>query len=66
MGTVEELFIIDNWREYKYVLFDIDNVVTLTDKEHKLFHSIYGKVASPENFEEFRLNFNPSQAMEVA
>lgn len=27
---------------------------------------IYGKVANPENFEEFRLNFNPSQAMEVA
>lgn len=56
----------DNWRENKHILFDVDNVVTVTEKEHKLFHSIYGKVASPDNFEEFKLNYNPNQAMEVA
>lgn len=47
----------DNWRELNHILFDIKNVVTLTVKEHKKFHSIYGKVTTEEQFEEFRNNY---------
>lgn len=49
----------DNWRNNKNILFDIDNdnVVTLTEKEHKKFHSIYGKVTTKEHFEEFKSRY---------
>lgn len=47
----------ENWRDYKEILFDIENVVTMTQKEHKSFHSKYGKVTTQEMFEEFKNNY---------
>ena len=44
----------DNWINLKDILFDLNNAVTLTKKEHDKFHSQYGKVTIPEQFEEFR------------
>ena len=43
----------DNWRDYADVLFNLDNAVTLKDSEHKAFHSQYGKVTTPEQFQEY-------------
>jgi len=47
----------DNWRDYLELLYDIDNVVTLLESEHILFHTKYGKAASQEKFEEFKNNY---------
>jgi len=44
----------DNWINFKDVLFDLDNALTLTEKEHNKFHSIYGKITTTEQFEQFR------------
>lgn len=43
----------DNWRNFKPILFDIGNVVTLTRKEHKRFHSLFGKNAGAKEFCKF-------------
>ena len=48
----------DNWRNNKNILFDVDNTVTITEKEHKLFHSIYGKVTTPNQFNMFKKNIS--------
>ncbi len=42
-----------NWRNYKSILFDPNNTVTLREAEHKLFHSIQGKVTTPQQFNKF-------------
>jgi len=47
----------ENWINFKHILFDLNNAITLTDREHKKFHSKYGKVTTPEQFEEFRRCF---------
>lgn len=44
----------NNWINFKDILFDDDNAITLTKKEHDKFHNKYGKIATPEQFEEFR------------
>jgi len=44
----------DNWINLKDILFDLNNAVTLTKKEHDKFHNQYGKITIPEQFEEFR------------
>lgn len=44
----------NNWIDFKDILFDLNNTVTLTEKEHDKFHSVYGKITTPEQFEEFR------------
>lgn len=46
----------NNWREFKHILFDINNVVTLLESEHIFFHKLNGKVSSKEQFEEFKNN----------
>jgi len=47
----------DNWIKFKNILFDINNVVTLNNDEHKLFHKIYGKITTPEQFYKFKKDF---------
>lgn len=44
----------NNWVNFKHILFDDDNAVTLTKEEHDKFHNKYGKMVIPEQFEEFR------------
>ncbi len=44
----------ENWRCLKDVLFKLNNAVTITEKEHDKFHGLYGKMTTPEQFEEFR------------
>ena len=44
----------NNWINFKDVLFDLDNTVTLTEREHDKFHNVYGKITTPEQFEGFR------------
>lgn len=46
----------DNWREFKDILFDVNNIVTLLESEHILFHKLNGKVSTKEQFEEFKNN----------
>lgn len=43
----------DNWRNYKPILFNLNNLVTLTKSEHRCFHALYGHTTSPKEFEEF-------------
>lgn len=47
----------DDWLNFKHRLFDLDNAVTLAHLEHKRFHSKYGKVTTPEQFNEFKQNY---------
>ena len=49
-----------NWQEYQDILFDINNVVTLAEQEHKQFHKQHGKVTTPEQFTWFRDSFQPA------
>ena len=60
MATLIKVYKInkDNWRNNKNILFDVDNAVTMTKKEHKLFHSIYGKVTTPNQFNMFKNNIS--------
>ena len=51
----------ENWRLFKHILFDINNVVTLIEKEHIHFHNLYVKVTTPEQFEEFKNNYSGGQ-----
>lgn len=44
----------NNWVNFKDILFDLNNAITLTEKEHDKFHGQYGYVTTPEQFEEFR------------
>jgi hypothetical protein len=59
-----------NWRDFKNILFDINNTVTLTKKEHKLFHQLYGNSSGLEDFIDFESKFqtrlldNSSRTME--
>lgn len=48
---------IDNWEDFVDDLFDVENVVTLTKEEHRLFHKKYGYSTTPEQFNEFRNNY---------
>lgn len=43
----------NNWRDFLFVLCDIDNVITMTNKEHILFHKIYGIDADERDFMNF-------------
>ncbi len=47
----------ENWEDFSNLLFDINNVVTLAEEEHLLFHSIYGKITTKDQFEEFKNNY---------
>lgn len=47
----------DNWRNKTDLLFDINNVVTLGEEEHKMFHGLYGKITTKGQFNEFKNNY---------